>query len=554
MKDDFGVAKMMDRRAAVEAAEYPDTLGDLVDRAADTNGDAPLAKWIESGVTMSYAEFARKTRKLASSLLALGIRKGSHVAVMLPNVPAFPITWVALGRIGAVMIPVNVGYTQQELSFVLTDADAQFIVIDESALASLDEMETMPPLLADTRVIVHGGTRAAGQSWEALLEQGNPGFKSPSPVSRTDLLNLQYTSGTTGFPKGCMLSHDYWVLLGTLAAYWRGSSGEVKNVLIWAPFYYMDPQWQFLMAMQLGGTAKIAPRISMSKAWDYMVDEEIHYCIFPEPALKVWPEGENDKKLHLKYVSIFGWSPESREEVERRFGCVARESFGMTEIGGGLMVPEEAGSKAYQRTCGIPAAFKEARIVGEDGEDVARGEIGELWIAGRGILWGYYKRPQANAEGFSGEWFHTGDLFRQDEDGFYQIVGRTKDMIRRSGENIAAQEVEAVMKSIPGVLEAAAVGVPDARRGQEVKVYLRLSDGVSRNDVPPEMVIDHCATRLAKFKTPRFIAYVDDFPRTVSNKIRKGEITPKGVNPRADSWDRTVGRWLTATDIEAQDE
>ncbi|TMV08314.1 class I adenylate-forming enzyme family protein [Arenibacterium halophilum] len=552
MPGDYGVAQMMEQRSVAEAADYPDTIGDLVDRAADTHGDATLAKWIESGVTMSYAEFAEKTRKLASSLVARGIRKGTHVAVMLPNVAAFPITWVALGRIGAVMIPVNVGYTQQELTFVLTDADAQFVVIDESALPALEAMEALPPLLSDTRIIVHGGTRADGQSWEALLDSGDPEFTAPSPISRNDLLNLQYTSGTTGFPKGCMLSHDYWVLIGSLAAHWRGSSGDVKNVLIWAPFYYMDPQWQFLMAMQLGGTAKIAPRMSMTKAWDYMVDEEIHYCIFPEPALKVWPESETDKKLHLKFVSIFGWSAESRKAAERRFGCVARESFGMTEIGGGLMVPEQAGEKAYQRTCGIPAAFREARIVGADGKDVPQGEVGELWIAGRGILWGYYKRPQANAEGFSGRWFRTGDLFRQDEDGFFQIVGRIKDMIRRSGENIAAQEVEAVMTSIPGVLEAAAVGVPDPRRGQEVKVYLRLSEGVSQQDVSPETVIAHCSSRLARFKTPRFIAYVDEFPRTVSNKIRKGDITPDGTHPRADSWDRTEGRWLTAADADAQ--
>ena len=124
MRSDFGVSKMLEQCAVAEAAEYPETLGDLVDQAAEAHGEATLAKWIDSGLTMTYAEFAQKTRQLASSLMAQGIRKGTHVAVMLPNVPAFPITWVALGRIGAVMIPVNVGYTQQELTFVLTDADA----------------------------------------------------------------------------------------------------------------------------------------------------------------------------------------------------------------------------------------------------------------------------------------------------------------------------------------------------------------------------------------------------------------------------------------------
>lgn len=495
---------------------------------------------------MTYAEFAEATRRLASALLAQGVRKGTHVAVMLPNVPAFPLTWIALGRIGAVMIPVNIGYTQQELTFVLTDADAQFIVIDASALPSLDGMTELPPLLDPSRIIVHDGAREGGKSWSSLMEDGAAEFVAPSAVSRTDMLNLQYTSGTTGFPKGCMLSHDYWVLLGSLAAHWRGAEGDVKNILIWAPFNYMDPQWQFLMAMCLGGTAKIAPRISLSHAYDYLVDEEIHYCIFPEPVLKAWQAGEKDNALCLKYVSIFGWREDARREVEKRFGCIARESFGMTEVGGALMVPEEAGEKAYQRTCGLPAAFREARIVDETGKQAQKGEVGELWIAGRGILWGYYKRPAANAESFSGRWFKTGDLFRQDEDGFYQIVGRIKDMIRRSGENIASQEVEAALNSMPGVLEAAAVGVPDSTRGQEVKVYLLLAERKRPEDVPPEAVIEHCASRLARFKTPRFVAYVQDFPRTVSNKIRKKDILPEASDPRAGSWDRVEKRWLPA--------
>ncbi|QFT61059.1 Long-chain-fatty-acid--CoA ligase (plasmid) [Sulfitobacter sp. THAF37] len=551
MTKDYGIAAMQERRAAAEAATYPETLAALVDGAAADHRDTTLAKWLETGQTMTYAEFAEASRRLASSFLAQGIRKGTHVAVMLPNVPAYPLTWVALGRIGAVMIPVNIHYTQQELTFVLTDADAQFLVIDETALPSLDGMAELPPLMDMSRVILRGGTREGTLDWDALLRDGAADFTAPSAVSRTDMLNLQYTSGTTGFPKGCMLSHDYWVLLGALAAHWRGAAGDVRNVLIWAPFNYMDPQWQFLMTMCLGGTAKIAPRISLSRAYDIFVSEEIHYCIFPEPALKAWPEGEKDKALHLKYVSIFGWREDARQEVERRFGCVARESFGMTEVGGALMVPEAAGEKAYQRTCGLPAAFREVRIVDDSGKDVAQGEIGELWVAGRGILWGYYKRPQANAEGFSGRWFRTGDLFRQDDDGFFQIVGRIKDMIRRSGENIAAQEVEAVMNAMPGVMESAAVGVPEPGRGEEVKVYLLLADGKTPADVPPEAVIEHCSARLAKFKTPRFIAYVDAFPRTVSNKIRKNAILPEGADPRAGTWDRVEGRWLSDADTGA---
>lgn len=540
-----GIAEMARMRAEAETADYPDSIGDFVDRAAAKHGDALLARYLEGAVELTYVEFAEATKRLASSLLAYGVRKGTHVAVMLPNVPAFALTWVALGRIGAVMVPVNTGYTQEELTFVLSDSDAQFVVIDAGYLQTFDMMESVPPLLRDRRsaLIVHGGASDGAGDWQAMIDDGDPDFTPPSPVGRNDLLNLQYTSGTTGFPKGCMLPHDYWVLIGSNAARWRGSTGDVKNVLVWAPFFYMDPQWQFLMAMALGGTAKIAPRMSLTHFHRYLKDEEIHYCIFPEAGLEAWPEGPMDAEIHLRYVSIFGWRTEAREEVQRRFNVVARESFGMTEIGGGTVVPSSAADKALERTTGLPAAFREVMVCDEEGNEVPRGETGELCVAGRGVLWGYYKRPEANANGFRGKWFRTGDLFIQDEDQYLRIVGRIKDMIRRSGENIAAQEVEAALRAMDGVWEAAAVGVPDPRRGQEVKIYILPEDGVRPEDIPPEAIIAHCETRLAKFKQPRFIEYLSEFPRTPSGKIRKMELLALKSDPTTGSWDRLSGEW-----------
>ena len=541
-----GVAEMARMRAEAEAAEYPESIGDFVDRAASLHGERVLARYLDGGLELSYRQLAEATKRLASSFLNYGIRKGTHVAVMLPNVPAFALTWVALGRIGAVMVPVNTGYTQEELTFVLGDSDAQFVVIDAAFLETLDRMEQVPPLLRDrpAALIVHGGSREGAGDFLAMLDHGAPDFVAASPVGRNDLLNLQYTSGTTGFPKGCMLPHDYWILIGSNAARWRGATGDVKNVLIWAPFFYMDPQWQFLMAMALGGTAKIAPRMSLSKFYGYLRNEEIHYCIFPEPGLEAWPEGPMDRDVHLKYVSIFGWRAEAREEVQRRFGLLARESFGMTEIGGGTLVPSSDKERALQVTTGLPAAFRECMIADEDGNELPRGTVGELCVAGRGILWGYYKRPEANAASFRGKWFRTGDLFVQDEDGYLRIVGRIKDMIRRSGENIAAQEVEAALRAMDGVWEVAAVGVPDPRRGQEVKVYILPEEGVRPEDIPPAAILAHCESRLAKFKQPRFIEYVSEFPRTPSNKIRKPDLVAAKPDLRAGSWDRESGTWL----------
>jgi acyl-CoA synthetase (AMP-forming)/AMP-acid ligase II len=196
-----------------------------------------------------------------------------------------------------------------------------------------------------------------------------------------------------------------------------------------------------------------------------------------------------------------------------------------------------------KETCGLPAIRREVRIVDEQGRDVPPGEIGELWVAGRGIFWGYYNRPQANAESFTGKWFHTGDLFRRDKNGYYYIVGRIKDMIKRAGENISARELEATLRGLDEVEEAAAVPVPDPMRREEVKAYLQLRAGLTQTDCPPEKVIAHCEKHLAAFKIPRYYAYTDAFPRTPSNKIAKNRIIAEAEDLRLDSYDRVDDVW-----------
>lgn len=535
-----GAAKMRAMREKIEMTEMPESLGAFVRERAETLGDAILGNWFEDGEAMSYAELDERADRLASSLLAVGGRKNTHVAVMLPNVSAFPVSWVALGRIGAVMIPVNTGYTSEELLFVLSDSDSQFVILDADYLEALARIEDKLPLIENDRVIVHGSAPEGRSSWSDLCEFGTLPFFPPTPVTRGDLLNIQYTSGTTGFPKGC---HDYWMLIGHYASEFRSQSGEIRNTLIWAPFFYMDPQWQFLMTMNLGATMHIARRISLSSFYDWLETYEINYCIFPEPALKAREPSDADTRLKLKYVSIYGWRRESREEVECRFGVVAREGYGMTEIGGGTIVPAEAIAKSRELTCGLPAPFRELRIVHENGEDVAEGEEGELWVAGRSILQAYYKRPAANRESFCGRWFRTGDLFRRDTDGYYYIVGRLKDMIKRAGENIAAREVEAALNAMPEIEESAVLPAPDPQRREEVKAYILLKGGDAVPKLDPESIIAHCKERLAAFKIPRYITFVSEFPRTPSRKIRKNLLNGDPDNPAAGAWDRLSGKW-----------
>jgi crotonobetaine/carnitine-CoA ligase len=530
-------------RAEVEAEPFPRNLGAYIDSLAEEMGDAPAANFFDAGAVLSYREIADTTRRLAAGFAARGIGFGDRVGVMLPNIPAFPLTWLALARIGAIMAPINARYTPREVAYVLTDSGANTLVTDTDILTEIADAPELKGLAALTSPIVVGSDDPS-RSWRHLSETEASGFSPAREPELDDLINIQYTSGTTGFPKGCMLSHRYWLTLSRVAA--MRANGIVKNVLAAQPFYYMDPQWLLLMAMRLRGTLFVAAKASGTNFLDWVRRYKLEYCIFPQILMKQ-PERPDDAELPLKMVSIFGHRKEMHATLEKRFGLVARESFGMTEVGSALFTPYGAISMVGSGTCGIPSPFREATIRDETGAEVPDGEIGELWIRGPGILQGYWNKPEANAESFrEGGWFRTGDLFRRDARGFHYIVGRIKDMIRRSGENIAAREVEAVMLSWPDILEAAAIPVPDVDRGQEVKACLVLKPGVDPKAFSVDAFLEHCAGHLAPFKVPRFVEIRDSLPKTPSEKVAKHKIIAERADLRAGAYDRLARAWQSA--------
>ena len=371
---DLREAEAIDAR--VRVMTLPPTLGEFIRERAESLGDQVAAHWFEDSQSLTYRQLDQAANRLASSLLPLGVRKGTHVAVMLPNVPETLIAWTAIGRIGAVMVPVNTRYTPSELDFLLNDSDSQFVIIDAEFLPALAGVTNRPAMITDENIIVRGDADGDMRHLAQLLAQGGEDFVSPVPVCASDLLNIQYTSGTTGFPKGCLLSHEYWMHTGFSLALARDVEPKIERTLVWAPFFYMDGMWQLLATFCQSATAYVARRMSMSAFFDWLRDYRIHCCTFPEPALKAHPESPADQQLELRYVYSFGWRPETRREVERRFGCLARDGFGMTETGTGTIVPTQAGERAYARTCGLPTAERSLRIVNEQGEDVPPGERG----------------------------------------------------------------------------------------------------------------------------------------------------------------------------------
>lgn len=503
------------------AKRFPDGLPAFCAAQAEKYGDAIALDYFQEGVQLSYNALHRRSNRVAANLLARGYRKGAHIAVMLPNGPASVLVWFAIMKIGAVIVPVNTAYGGKELDYILKQSDAQALIMGDQFLSAFDEMRERPAFLDDPMIVNSGSLGDLEASGE--LAEFDPGY----PVTATDLANLQYTSGTTGFPKGCMLTQDYWIVLSQSIAEVHNHYGN-RNLFSWAPFFYMDGQWSFLSAMAIGGKAIISSKMSLTKFLGWLHAHEAHYCVLPEPILKTVPHNPVDKHIPLKYVHAFGWRPSARAEAEARFALVARDGFGMTEVGPAIICPQASGEKLDVNTCGLAAPFRETRVVDENGDVCAPGVAGELQIRGRSIMLGYYKRPDANAESFDGDWFRSGDLFVKDEDGYHRIVGRLKEMIKRAGENISASEVEAAMREAPQIAEAAAIAVPDELRREEVMVLVKLAEGVEHAEMVPEAIVAH-SERLAAFKRPRYIAYVEEFPRTATNKIAKTQIAAKHV-------------------------
>jgi len=513
-------------------------LGALADDAARRFATRVFWHSIDDGNTLTFEAFARRTRTFAAALRGIGVTRGTHVALMLPNVEAFAITWFAIARLGAVIVPVNLQYTSRELAYVLDDGDAEFVVIDAASLPVLDGIEGSPRVPA-ARTVVHGPADGKGYlDWHRLEREAAAASDLPA-VDPDTLMSIQYTSGSTGFPKGCLLTQDYWLVLGGV----RAIQGPApKRILLDKPLSYMGGMWRLLVALFVGGTVCVARKFTLSGMQQRIVDHEIDFFSVTDPVAKldVHP-GMAARKF--AWISCSGISKAAHREIEDKFNAPVRELYGMTETGSTLFMPFPDGHMSGSGSCGRPAPYRECRIVDPaTGVDVPQGQPGELWVRGRGILEGYYKKDEATRAAFSGDWFRTGDLFRQDAQGYFYILGRIKDSIRRSGENISSHEVEAVVASVPGVAETAVLGVPDEFRGEEVKAYLVLAPGLTPSDVPPEKVFGHIEGRLAAFKVPRYLEYVADFPRTSSGKIAKQELRKNAT--RGEAYDRTRNEWM----------
>ncbi|MEV0972025.1 AMP-binding protein [Microtetraspora glauca] len=515
-------------------------LATLTRRAARLWPHRRALRFDQRDIDYTFAELDELSDRYAAVLGALGIGYGDRIALVFDNRPEYPLLWLGAAKIGAAVVPVNPRYSVRELTRLLDHADPALVVTSSDYL---DLVLASPA----------GGRRVAVTDAE-----GGPGVigldgvdaaAGPTPdqaVYPETLANIQYTSGTTGHPKGCMLSHGYWTTMVRKYADGFPHLGPDDVLLTAQPFYYLDPQWSLAACLLVGSSLVVLDRFHPTSFWDKVRTYGVTYlyCIGMMPTLLLrQPEKPTDREHSLRAVACSGIPKDIHAALEKRFAVPWYEGFGMTETGGDLRVlPDDHDELVGTGCVGRPNPHREARIVDERGRAVPRGATGELILRGAGMMDGYYRDETATCAVFRDGWFHTGDLARMDDLGRVYLTGRLKDMARRSGENIALNEVEAVLCSSERVSQAACVPVADDVRGEEVHAFLVINGEVVGGEAEAaattlDEVVAHASANLAPFKVPRYWSFVDQLPLTPSQRVAKEKLRALRVT----AFDRSTG-------------
>ncbi|MFG3229618.1 AMP-binding protein [Kitasatospora sp. NPDC048194] len=535
------------RSYASGTADVPllgDTIGENLDRAVrafpdrDALVDRPTARrW-------TYARLGADVDALALGLLELGIAKGDRVGIWAPNCAEWTLTQYATAKLGAILVTVNPAYRAHELEYVLNQAGVRLLVAAERFKTS-----DYAAMIADVRPNCRELERVVllgSPDWDALLAAGRAAdlallarfAEGQGELAPDDPINIQYTSGTTGFPKGATLSHhnilNNGYFVGELLDY-----TEQDRICIPVPFYHCFGMVMGNLAATSHGACMVIPAPSFEPgATLAAVAAERCTSLYGVPTMFIAELADPDFARHdlsSLRTGIMAGSPcpsEVMKEVIERMGMTEVSiCYGMTETSP-VSAQTRTDDPVERRvsTVGRVGPHLEVKVVDPaTGRTVPRGEPGELCTRGYSVMLGYWNEPERTAEAVdAARWMHTGDLAVMDEDGYLAITGRIKDMVIRGGENLYPREIEEFLHTHPDILDVQVIGVPDARYGEELMAWIRMREGAE--PLTAEAVRAYCTGRLAHFKIPRYVHVVDEFPMTVTGKIRKVEMREMAVD------------------------
>jgi fatty-acyl-CoA synthase len=519
--------------AVSEAPLLGDTIGQNLDRTVARFGDRVALVDVPTGRRWTYAELAEDVDALALGLLDAGISKGDRVGIWAPNCPEWTLTQYATAKIGAILVNINPAYRTSELEFVLNQSGTKLLVAAQRLKTS-----DYAAMIADVRPRCPGLGRVVllgTPDWDSLLAVGHSGSAAELAsieLSADEPINIQYTSGTTGFPKGATLSHhnilNNGYFVGELCDY-----TERDSICIPVPFYHCFGMVMGNLAATSHGAAMVIPAPSFDPvATLRAVEAERCTSLYGVPTMFIAelaaPEfGEFD--LSSLRTGIMAGSPcpvEVMKQVIDRMGMTEVSiCYGMTETSP-VSTQTRADDSLERRvaTVGRVGPHLEVKVIDPvTGLTTSRGVPGELCTRGYSVMLGYWEQPDKTAEAIdAARWMHTGDLAVMDDEGYLSITGRIKDMVIRGGENIYPREVEEFLYTHPDILDAQVIGVPDAKYGEELMAWIRLRPGATA--LTAEALREFCSGKLAHYKIPRYVHITAEFPMTVTGKVRKVEM------------------------------
>ena len=479
---------------------------------------------VDGGKRLTYRQLDQRTSQLARALMDLGLQYGDRLAILAHNRLEFLEVIMTAAKLGLILVPLNWRLTASELSFILEDSQTETLIYGPE-LADLAREVRANVTLKKGVVLGENGAEDL-PAYEALLA-GQPD-EEPDVVKKPDLSTphiIMYTAGTTGKPKGAILTQGagFWNAVNLYTAI--DFTAQDRNLVV-LPMFHIGGIGLFTLPMlYVGGTAIIQRTFDPVKTLDLLVNENIS-LFFGVPAVFLALIQHPDFKAEMfKGVRLVmsGGAPLPASLVQQYHdaGIVLQQGFGMSEAAPSIATLQKEQALAKAGSIGRAVFHLEARIVDDTMHELPRNQIGELVIRGPNLMQGYWNRPEATAEAFTGGWFHTGDLARMDEDGDMYIVERKKDMFISGGENVYPAEVENAIYELPQIAENAVVGIPDDRWGEVGKAFVVLKPGQA---LEPEEIFNHLKGCLAKYKIPKQVAFLEQLPRNAAGKVLKTEL------------------------------
>jgi fatty-acyl-CoA synthase len=518
-----------------------ETIGANLDRATARVGDREALVECATGRRWTYRELRADVDACALGLHALGVRTGDRVGIWAPNCAEWVLVQFATAKLGAILVNINPAYRTHELSYVLRQAGISVLVSSPSFKTSdyramVDEVAGECPDLRETVFL-------GDPAWDSLMATGHAADPAPlheigTTLTPEDPINIQYTSGTTGFPKGATLSHRNLLNNGYFVGEGCGYTEE-DRICIPVPYYHCFGMGMGNLGAVTHGATMVIPAPGFDPALTLKaVQDERCTSLYGVPTMFIAELGLSDfaeYDLSSLRTGIMAGSPCPVEVMKRVVSEMGMSEvticYGMTETSP-VSTQTGADDDLDRRTATVGRVHPHLEVKVVDpvtGETVQRGEPGEFCTRGYSVMRGYWNEPDKTAEAIDADgWMHTGDLATMDEHGYLNIVGRIKDMVIRGGENVYPREIEEFLYTHPDVVDAQVIGVPDEKYGEELMAWVRLRPGAE--PMTAESLRAFCSGRLAHYKIPRYVKLVDEFPMTVTGKIRKMDMRQASID------------------------